>query len=142
MALPKTGSRSKSLLTRSEAAKVLGVHVSRIRQLERKVLPCITDERGRHLFERADVDDLARRRGRAPSSVDGELIARVFEMFRERFSLAEIVIETKLAPETVRQLFVQFSTPLGAIDDSAQDAEQETLLREWEALRRSKRDAK
>lgn len=114
-------SSSKSgeeFLSPVETRRLLGVSRTRIQQFERRGdLHPVVDERGVHRFARSEVERLRRARAsrdeertRRPK-VPGDVAARVFELFDEGWTLPQIVRETKLAPESVRELHVEYRTP-------------------------------
>jgi hypothetical protein len=82
------------------------------------------DDRGVHSYARTEVAELARQRAArgTPSrkgdrdvlrdAVAGELAAQAFGLFRMGAALDEVVIRTKLSPERVRELYLEFQTPI------------------------------
>lgn len=129
---------------------MLGVSRTRVRQLEGHSLHPKQNESGVYQFDRAEVLRLvASRTGPTTAEkppVSGHLVAHVFRLFRAETPLVEIVIETELDLETIKQLFDEYTTPLGARTRAAGEAEarreineQEALQREWERERRSRR---
>ena len=120
--------RTNPMLTRSEVAAILGVHISTVRRLEGRDLHPIRDANGVHYFDRREVEDLAARRGRSGRR-SGAMAARVYQLLRDRKTIGEIVCETELAPAEVRALFEQLTTPLGQRTREERDAEDR---REWE----------
>ncbi len=116
-------------LTRAQVASRLGISISTVRRFEGERLhPQIGPEDVR-LFDAGEVAALAAelanepraRRLRnaaadpggkpAPRSAD-ELAAQVFERLEQRQTLAEIVIGVRVAPERVRELYVQWTQGL------------------------------
>ncbi len=135
----------KLLLTRSEVADALGVHISTVRRLEGRDLHPIRDRNGVHHFDRTEVAELAAKRGRSIAS-SGKVAARVYQLLRERKTIGEIVCETELSPAEVRALFDQLTTPLGQpsraereAEDRRAEAEHEKRARELELERRERR---
>ena len=129
---------------------MLGVSRTRVRQLEGHSLHPKQNESGVYQFDRAEVLRLvASRTGPTPAakpSIPGHLVAHVFRLFRAETQLVEIVIETELDLETIKQLFDEYTTPLGARARAVGEAEarrevdeQEALQREWERERRLRR---
>jgi hypothetical protein len=105
------------VLTRGVVARMLGCTPSGVRYFERKrwLTPKI-DAKGIRRFERQQVEALARQlrtKGhRTRMGPTGALAAQVFRMFREHMSLADIVIHTGAAPETIRALWSEYVRPL------------------------------
>jgi len=129
---------------------MLGVSRTRVRQLEGQALHPRQNESGVYQFDRTEVLRLVASRTGTTSpkqpSIPGHLVAHVFRLFRAGTPLVEIVIETELDLEIIKQLFDEYTTPLGAPSRAASEAkarreddEQEALQREWERERRSRR---
>lgn len=104
-------------LTRSQVADQLEVSISTVRRLEGTRLHPEIGPANTRLFDPAEVAAVAAQLARSaphtpepkPTAVTrGELAARVFERFEQRHSLAEIVIELRVAPDLVRNLFHQW----------------------------------
>ncbi len=116
-------------LTRAQVASRLGISISTVRRFEGERLHPQVGPDDVRLFDAGEVAALAAelanepraRRLRnaaadpggkpAPRSAD-ELAAQVFERLEQRQSLAEIVIGVRLAPERVRELYVQWTQGL------------------------------
>jgi len=106
----------------AEAARILNVDPSRVRQLERTgKLTGSRDHLNRRRFSREDVEALARARMRIKGTnvsrtgariLTGEVIAEVFRLFDEENDLRQVVREMKLTPEEVRQLWREYTTPV------------------------------
>ena len=103
-------------LTRSEVADMLGVSISSVRRLERDRLHPERGPDGTHYFAPTEVTALAtalaaERRTKpsvappTPKLSAGEIAARAFECFEQRYSLAEVVISLRIEPQVVRELF-------------------------------------
>jgi hypothetical protein len=92
------------MLTRTEAARELGVSVSTVRRLERSKLHPVTESDGSHAFDAEEVRALARARAdsRAPLSL-GELTARACELFREGNGVVDVVVALRQTFDTVRE---------------------------------------
>lgn len=106
-------------LTRGEVAKMLGVSRTRVRQLEGHSLhPKRNKKSGVYQFDRAQVLRLvASRTGRTTAAkppVPGHLVAHVFRLFRADTPLVEIVMATELDLATIKWLYDEYTTPLGA----------------------------
>lgn len=131
------------MLTRSAVAEILGVHISTVRRLEGRDLHPVRDPNGIHHFDRREVEELATKRGRS-GRPSGRMAARVYELLRDRKSIGEIVHETELAPEEVRALFEQLTTPFGQLTREDRDAQERREADEHEAkarqLEREERD--
>lgn len=56
---------------------------------------------------------MAERRGLGPvpKNPEGEIAARVFELFEQRKTVREIVIELRVPPALVRQLYDEYASP-------------------------------
>jgi hypothetical protein len=90
-----------------------------VRALERDgiLIPTLNGVGVAH-FTEADVERVARER-MVNSDVMGALAARVFKAFADGKDLADIVIEMKLPPSTVRALYDEFVTPLDRAETPA-----------------------
>ena len=106
------------------AAEHLGVCVSRLRQLEKKgLLHPLRDRVGIRHYSRIELERLARQRSlssdnrikRGQLGVPGEMAARAFELFDKQWTLPQIVRELRCTPETVRALYVEYSTPIDQV---------------------------
>ncbi|MBN1654346.1 MAG: helix-turn-helix domain-containing protein [Deltaproteobacteria bacterium] len=84
------------LLTRTEAAKRMGVSVATVRRMEGSELQVVMID-GKHLFHLEEVDRYRR-------VSDGDLAAQVFQMFNEGYSQVEVVIQLKESPDRIRKL--------------------------------------
>ena len=95
---PPTASDGRHvLLTRSQAARRMGVSVATVRRMEGEELqPIIVD--GKHCFASDDLD-------RYRKVSDGDLAAQVFDMFNADKTPVDVVIALKQPPERVRKLF-------------------------------------
>ncbi|CAN5866302.1 hypothetical protein BH11MYX4_BH11MYX4_58420 [soil metagenome] len=129
---------------------MLGVSRTRVRQLEGHSLHPKQNESGVYQFDRAEVLRLVASRTVQPPSakptMPGHLVAHVFRLFRAGTPLVDIVIDTELDLESIKQLFDEYTTPLGARAQAASEAEarresdeQEAMQREWERERRLRR---
>jgi hypothetical protein len=104
-------------VTRSIASKMLGCSRTRVRQFEAegRLRAVEIDDKGIHHYLLSDLQALVRERGNgvAPDRVHGTIAAQVFKMFREGVELPEIVMQTQQSPMTIRQLYEEYSRPLG-----------------------------
>ncbi len=109
------------VLSPLQTRQLLGVSRTRILQFEeRGELHPVRDERGVHRYLRSEVERLIRVRAasadkrvtRVGAKLPGEVVARVFELFDEGWTLPQIVRETKLPPEAIRALHVEYRTPV------------------------------
>lgn len=83
-------------MTRSQAARRLGVSLSTVRRMEgAELVPVQID--GKHLFRRTDIDLFVR-------ADEGQLAAEAFAAFESGKSAVEVVIELRLPPEKVEAL--------------------------------------
>ena len=102
------GALKKPRITRTEAARMLGMSYANVRKLQSKgVLHSDPDRYGVHRFDLREVEALARKRG-LQIKPNGALAARVFRMFRERKKFEEIVIETEQEPSLIRALWKDY----------------------------------
>lgn len=168
-ALPVAGMKSNSnspaattanvapqLLTRAEVARRLGVGASTVRRLEGGALQPIRGNDGVHRFDAGEVDAYRAvrsdgRRKKSPSSrpahktamigAEGKHHARAFRLFEAGRSHAEVVIETALPSDLVRQLYVEWRAgyreppappPRIEEDDDAIRAREAAEWAEWE----------
>lgn len=109
-------------LTRRQVADRLGVSTSTVRRLEFDELSPILDDSHVWRFDETEVDALAAKRPRNHSRVssvrrrrrgkEGQVAARVFQMFARGMSLAQIVVATRQPPAAIRALYSQWSTSL------------------------------
>jgi hypothetical protein len=115
------GDYGDDILTPLQTRQLLGVSRTRILQFEdRGELHAIRDERGVHRYMRSEVERLVRVRASSPdrrvarvgAKLPGDVVARVFELFDDGWTLPQIVRETKLPPEAVRALHVEYRTPV------------------------------
>jgi hypothetical protein len=84
------------LLTRTQAARRMGVSVSTIRRMEGvEIEPVVID--GKHLFHLADIE-------RARPVTDGQVAARAFDGFNQGKTVIELVIELEQPPERIERL--------------------------------------
>ncbi len=105
-------------LSRDEAAAHLGVHSRTIRRWyeEADILHPERDERGRVWFDPEEVERVAReRRGAdvetrdAETALDeGEVAARMFAIFNAGRGPREVVVELRLPPTKVKEVFDQW----------------------------------
>lgn len=114
-------------LTRSQVAERLGISLSTVRRFEGERLHPQIGPNDVRLFDVAEVAELAkelaaeprarRLRNAGASGASGtkpasrtadEVAALVFECLEQRWSLAEIVIGVRVAPERVRELHAQW----------------------------------
>ena len=131
-------------LTRRNVAERLGVSVSTVRRMEGQTLHPIRDDRGVWRFAEAEVRKLGRasepHRAGGKATEDGDLAARVFTAFSNGFGLREIVIELRVHPSIVRELYTQWSTGLQAGERRRRDEVQRTDLareeRDWKRWQR------
>lgn len=114
-------------------AKRLGTSVASVRRLEGRVLHPQRGERGVWLFSAAEVARAASTyagKQKRPSTDDGELAARAFELFRLGHDLAAIVVELRQQPRTIRELYAEW-----IVDLSTGQFERERLSDEHERLK-------
>jgi hypothetical protein len=122
---------SQPRLTRSQVADQLGVSISTVRRLEGVRLHPEIGPGNTRLFDPTEVAAVATalRRSAPPapeptaSAISrGELAARVFERLEQRHSLSEIVVELRVAPDAVRELFHQWRVGLEQGEARRKDA--------------------
>jgi DNA-binding transcriptional MerR regulator len=127
-----------TLLTRSEAARELGKHVSTIRRWEQKsvLTPTVGDD-GVHRFPRRQLLELVEVRERttatraaAPADYDdGVTTAAVFELFAQGLAPHDVVVQKKLPATAVLALHRSWLAMRGAFVVSREVAAQIELLR-------------
>jgi DNA-binding transcriptional MerR regulator len=102
----------KGFWLRARVARELGVHITRVRQLEKagRLKPAI-DKDGVRLYDPRAVRAFVKQRP-PRVLVQGELASKVFRMLDDGHSLKQIVIDLKLPPETVRKLHDEYRRPL------------------------------
>jgi hypothetical protein len=106
------GPQKKGFWMRARVARELGVSISRVRALETAgtLVPTI-DKDGVRLYDPRSVKAYAKKR--APRLIaQGEDAARVFLMLDNGHPFKDIVIATRLPPETVRKLHDEYRRPL------------------------------
>jgi hypothetical protein len=152
-----TANAEPQLLTRAEVARKLGVGASTVRRLEGGALQPILGSDGVHRFDAGEVDAYRAVRGgqrrrknlpskaspkTAPVRAEGKHHARAFRLFEAGRSHAEVVIETALPSDLVRQLYVEWRAgyreppappPRIGDDDDALRAREAAEWAEWEA---------
>jgi hypothetical protein len=153
----KQGSRAARAgwVTRAAVARMLGVSLGWVRNREGEVFHPSRGEDGAWYFDpkeveaaRALVTQPARAAAPPETQGGGELAARLFPLFERRMSFAQIVVETRLPPATVRELFREWRTGFGGAqaaapssddgedtddrDDERSAAEDERVFTEWE----------
>lgn len=101
-----------ALLTRSQAARVLGVSVSTVIRREHVLKPVVVN--GVHLFDESvlkrEVVTIRQRQATASlGSTAGEVAAAVFELLEAGVEPAQIVIRLRVAPDAVQALRAQYS---------------------------------
>jgi hypothetical protein len=113
---------SAGRLTRAGVAKLLGVSIGTVRNLEKEGALRTTKDGSVNLFDPKEVAKLKATRDRAgarraaPLS-EGEIAAACFERFRQGVGVVDIVIELKIPPAKVRELLRQFFA--GDVDPDA-----------------------
>lgn len=111
--------RMKNWITRIEVAKWAGLTRSGIQKAEGVSLFPAIDETGHHYFDPAAVEEFVARRilHKRKVETEGEMVARIFSLFRKGQTLEQIVYDTKQTPEYIRQLYNQYITPLGQVPE-------------------------
>jgi len=89
------------LLTRTEAARRMGVSVSTVRRMEHSALTPIVVQ-GKHLFRCEEVD-------RYTAKGEGEIAARAFALFEAGKSPVDAVILLEQVPERIQQLHEEWA---------------------------------
>lgn len=97
-------------MSRKEAAHDLGISVSSLRLLENQAITPIRVQ-GKTYFLREDVRLLALKLNRE-NLTGGSLAAQIFQAFREDKSFTDIVMQFKVDPTTVRELYYEYKTDL------------------------------
>jgi len=130
-------------LTRTAASKILGVSVATVRRWEGTKLHPTVDQFGRHVFERAEVTELAQTKARtvAKRRTDGKLAAKVFTMFEDGEELPAIVIALEIEPRIVRELYEEWYVDLDTrLKQQRRQARAREQAREAATIRREVRD--
>jgi hypothetical protein len=109
------------MVTRGEVQRILGLSRAGTRKAESAgKLSATIDDRGRHLFLRTEVLELARIRGKTWREKDsGKTAARLFDLFEQGWELPAIVMETGESPTIVRALYEEYRQPLRRSPTSA-----------------------
>lgn len=100
------------LLTRGEAARVLGISKSSLRRREGNLLHPVKGPRGVHLFDETELRAVVVRHSRgvrADPGIDGEIAAEVFDRLDRGIHPVDIVKEIRLEPSRVEQLQSQWA---------------------------------
>jgi hypothetical protein len=130
---------NKHTMSRAHVASQLGISTSSVRRLEGDRLHPVLDGRGVWRFDPAEVGALApalRTSGAMLAPTDpvaraaarrGRLAARVFRMFAADMGLAQIVVSTRQPPETIRELYREWTTSLDEAEWARRAAEQVLL---------------
>lgn len=109
--MSKAGSNVRFIaprVTRKQAAKILNTSYENVKRLQRLgQLRGVPDRQGIHRFDKREVEELARRRGRQVPQF-GEFAASVFQLFKAGREFHDIVIETKQDPEVILALWQQY----------------------------------
>jgi hypothetical protein len=104
---------SQGFLTRSDAARRLGVTTTTIRRFEGTHLHPRVAADGTRLFTADEVERLARSRAVKPApEASGEVAAEAFRLFRLGYTLEEIVMRLKQTPATIHHLFDEWCRDL------------------------------
>ena len=112
--------------TRTEVAEHLRVSVTTVRRMEGRELHPGVDARGVRLFPVSEVRSVAERRIQQPVSKrddEGEVAARVFELFRSGFDIRMVVITARVHPRVVRDLYAQWLLSLNEGEQRRRQAE-------------------
>jgi hypothetical protein len=127
-------------LTRGQVARRLGLSVASVRRFEGSRLHPRCDEHGVWLFDPEEVRGLAAERARrdggdskAARLHEGDLAARVFELFEAGRSLSAIVRELHEEPAKIRRLHREWRAGFGDPDGDGDDSEIEAARRRDEA---------
>jgi hypothetical protein len=133
-------------LTRAQVAKQLGVSISSVRRMEGRELHPKRLPDGTHVFAEDEIAALVASRPAPPPPPlsEGELAAKLFAMFASGKELRDIVIELKIPPRTVRELFAQWNTELrtGMTMDGRRQAARRDEVETREYLKQSERAQK
>lgn len=127
--MAESEAKAPRFVTRSEAARILGLTRMGVRALEGKHLHPQKDAKGVYFYSYDEVEAYARRRRRialrrrvqasgvVPSQDTrtisrDELAAAVFKAFRDGKKPRDIVIDLEVSPETVRRLRDEYDSDL------------------------------
>lgn len=109
----KRSATAPELVTRTEAARILGASLATVRRLEHVELATHVGADGVHRFRRLDVEGLASSRGalsRVTTSRDpGERAARAWELYSQGRDVREVVIALRMHPHEARELLSSFA---------------------------------
>lgn len=135
------------LITRREAAALLGLSEATVRRREGTELPVTVGDDGVHRFRREDVDAYAASIAPAPPPPEASTatIRRAFELFASGATLPEIVVALDIPPSEVRRLYAEWTAPLGATPRQVAEEDPErrvdrdyrSSMRAWEEERRA-----
>jgi hypothetical protein len=101
--------------TRHEVAEYLRVSITTVRRMEGRELHPGVGERGVRLFAASEVRTVAEQRTHLPISKredEGEVAARVFELFRAGADIRKVVIDVRVHPRVVRELYAEWLVSL------------------------------
>ncbi len=111
-AAASAGMSTDRLLTRGEAAEILGTSTSSVRRLEQTSLAPVVDERGVHLHSEKRVLELKIQRSHEKGSsdgFDGVLASAAFEMFDDGAGPVDVVRQLKIGPDVARDLYREWA---------------------------------
>jgi hypothetical protein len=95
--------------TRSVVASTLNVSVTTVRRFEGTLLHPVKGTDGIHLFDPAEVQELANRRPTPSpaknSTSEGEVAAAAFALFKKKTSPRDVVIELEQSPTVIQKLY-------------------------------------
>jgi hypothetical protein len=106
------GARPVGSLTRSQAARRLGVSVTTLRRMEGDLLHPEKGPGGVRLFDLAEVEAAfvrVRASRHATAVEDGELAAEIFALFDEGLNPVDVVKRLRVGPDVVERLQTQWA---------------------------------
>lgn len=138
---------SPAMLTRHDVATRLGVSIATVRRMEGSALHPTVDSQGVHWFAVTEVRSVSIERSQKPlarGADEGEVAARVFELFRLGADLRKVVIAVRVHPRVVRALYAEWLVSLNdgerARRETQEDAEARRVRarveREYRAMER------
>lgn len=100
-----------SRLTRQQVADQLRVSVATVRRMEGRELHPAKNDKGVWTFDASEVTRIVESRlktRKIRKNNEGEVAARIFELFEQGYDLSEIVITARQPPRVVRELYSEW----------------------------------
>jgi hypothetical protein len=134
--------RRKSDISQAEAARILGLFASQLADIEARGHLKSRRNGRRVWYSRREVEEYKscrplpekRKRelfgGRIEREIKGQKAAEVFEMISQGYSLAQIVLKTKMSPVIVHVLWEYYSLGFDGIARAKRQAAEEKAIKE------------